>query len=35
MAEFELRHLKLGVLAGDDRPVIAPVELKRLALGKA
>lgn len=35
VAELELRHLKLGALAGDSRPALAPVELKRLALGKA
>ena len=30
VAELEVRHLQLGAHAGDDRPVLAPVELERL-----
>ena len=28
MAELEVRDLQLGALAGDDGPVLAPVELE-------
>jgi len=31
VAELEVRHLQLGALAGDDSPVLAPVELECLA----
>lgn len=31
MAELEVRDLQLGALAGDDGPVLAPVELEGLA----
>lgn len=30
-AELEVRDLQLGALPADDRPVLAPVELERLA----
>jgi hypothetical protein len=30
MAELEMRHLQLGALAGNHRPILAPVELERL-----
>ena len=32
VAQLELGHLQLGALAGDDRPVLAPVELEGLTL---
>jgi len=34
VAELELRDLQLGALAVNDRPVLAPVELKRFALSE-
>ena len=34
VAQLELRHLELGALAGHHRPVLAPVELERLARRK-
>src|SRR3546814_18438558 len=31
VAEFEVRYLELGTDPGNDRPVLAPVELERLS----
>jgi hypothetical protein len=35
VAQLELGRLQFGALAGDDRPVLASVELDGLAFGKA
>jgi len=29
--QLEVRHLQFGALAAEDRPVLAPIELKRFA----
>ena len=34
VAQLELRHLELDALAGNHRPVLAPVELERLTRSK-